>query len=116
MKVLLVEDNRQSGELAQKSLEANGYSVCRVESAEEALEKAKEEKFGVVLMDLKMPGLGGLEGAKKLRTLLDKSVKIYALTGLEPEEILALGLPVMFDGFLSKPLEIQRLREWLKKV
>jgi len=66
MKVLVVENEEPLRKLYREELEEEGYDVVSVPSAEEALDRIKEEAFHLVILDIKMPGMNGLEFLAKM--------------------------------------------------
>ena len=117
-RVLLVEDNRVSRRLAQRMLGDAGLAVTAVASGEEALQRAGEAGFDLVLMDLNMPGIDGLEATRRLRVVPGfAAVPIVAVTGQafdsDREACIAAGM----TAFVTKPVEWPslwpRLLGWL---
>lgn len=118
MKILLAEDNKINQKVAVKTLEAFGHKVVMVENGVEALEAFKTQEFDLVLMDLEMPEMDGLEATKAIRKLEEdgslpevsrKRVKIVALTAHsttdDKERCLAAGM----DDYISKPFRQSEL-------
>ena len=102
--------------VAQRSLEKRGHQVVIAETGEEALEALAQRSFDVVLMDVHMPGIDGIEATKAIREK-EKSTGLHqpvvAMTALamigDRERCLAAGM----DGYLSKPIDLQKLDEVL---
>ncbi|MEK6568761.1 MAG: response regulator, partial [candidate division NC10 bacterium] len=67
IRVLVVDDERPTRLLMEKELPRAGYLVTSAESGEEALEHLRTRDFDVVLLDLKMPGMGGMEALRRIR-------------------------------------------------
>lgn len=102
--ILIVEDNPQHMMLAATLLELNGYAVLKAENAEDGLALARSRQPDLVLMDIKLPGMDGLEAVKQLRAdAATRAIKVIVLTSFRDEypeaEILASGA----DAFLPKP-------------
>ncbi|MFY0608046.1 MAG: tetratricopeptide repeat protein [Cyclobacteriaceae bacterium] len=111
MKVLIAEDNLINAMVAEKLLTNHGVLVTKVSNGEEAVAKASEKDFDVILMDIHMPKMHGFEAAKQIREL-EISTPIYALTA----DITAYQQDPMrnvFAGFLLKPIEQDKLMEAL---
>ena len=111
--VLLAEDNLVNQRVAVGLLKRRGHHVTVVENGQEAVDAVEREQFDIVLMDLQMPVMGGLEATKAIRdrereTLRDR-VRIVAMTAHamsgDRERCLAAGM----DGYLSKPTESRTL-------
>ena len=65
-RILLIEDDRRSAQSLERVLKAKGYAVSLADRGDEGLERARNETFDVVVTDLRMPGMGGLELVKEL--------------------------------------------------
>ena len=80
IKVLVVDDERPTRLLMEKELPRTGFAVTTAESGEAALELLREQDFDVVLLDLKMPGIGGMEALRRIRES-GASAEVVILTG-----------------------------------
>jgi len=112
LKVLLVEDNELNAMLAKKVLGDWNWKVELAENGFTALEKAKQNGFDVVLMDIQLPGMDGYETTRRIRNEFQepqKNVAIIAMTAHamvgEEEKCLEAGM----DGYISKPFEPENL-------
>jgi two-component system, sensor histidine kinase and response regulator len=114
--ILLAEDNRVNQMLAVRLLEKRGHHVVLAETGEEALGILAKRSFDLVLMDVHMPGVDGIEATKAIREQ-EKSTGLHqpviamtalAMTG-DRERCLAAGM----DGYLSKPIDLRKLDEVL---
>jgi two-component system, cell cycle response regulator DivK len=105
--VMVVEDNQRNMKLAVDLLELNGFKVLKAASGQEALDLLKENHPDVILLDVRLPDMSGVDVYKKIRLepRFD-SVKISAFTASvmaeEKQEILKMG----FNGFITKPIDI----------
>lgn len=114
--ILLVEDNNINQKVVTIMLSKLGLVPEIADRGERAIELVKEKAFDLILMDLHMPGMHGVEAARRIRELLgDQCPPIVALTadvvrGNE-EEVQEQGL----DGFLTKPISVDRLRECIRE-
>jgi CheY-like chemotaxis protein len=116
-KVLLVEDNIVNQKVATRFLETLGYTVTVACNGREALCMFAEQAFDVVLMDLQMPIMGGIEATHRIRALPGgERVPIVALTANamhgDQQRCTAEGM----DGYLTKPVSLAQLRDMLTKV
>jgi len=84
-KILLVDDDKELCEELVISLKDNGYEVVSARSGEEALEKAEYSQLDLVLMDMKMTGMGGIKAAKCFKEIYPK-LPIIIITGALPSE------------------------------
>lgn len=118
-KLLLVEDNPISRNLETKILKEVGYEVDAVASGYEAIEAVKTGEYNLVLMDVEMSGMDGLETTKKIRELNNdiSKIPIIAVTAhssmKDRERCLSAGM----DDYISKPINIHFLKitidQWL---
>ncbi|RLB03410.1 MAG: hypothetical protein DRG55_00355 [Deltaproteobacteria bacterium] len=112
LKVLLAEDNPVNQKLALKLLERQGWKVTVASDGREAVERAKEEDFDLILMDVQMPEMDGLEATRAIREWeRDKGrhTPIVALTAHAFEEDRRRCLEAGMDAYLSKPIKVQEL-------
>jgi two-component system cell cycle response regulator DivK len=112
--ILIVEDNEKNRRLARDILQVKGYRVLEAETAEVGLELAPKEKPDLVLMDIQLPGMNGIQALKKLREdAATRAIPVLAFTASvmpqDRREIMEAG----FDGFLAKPIN---LKEFIASV
>jgi two-component system cell cycle response regulator DivK len=112
--ILIVEDNPQNQKLARDVLQVKGYRVLVAETAEAGIPMAIKEKPDLVLMDIHLPGMNGIEALAKLRgDAGTKAIPVFAFTASvmpqDRREITSAG----FDGFVSKPIN---LKEFLDTI
>ncbi len=115
-KILLVEDNPVNQIVAIKILSLAGMTVHKAENGLQAVEKIKNEVFDVVLMDIQMPEMDGMEATDKIRNDLGyKDLPIIAMTANamigHREKYIAAGM----DDYVSKPIDKSKLFKVLKK-
>ena len=113
-KILVVEDNPDNMKLAVFLLESAGHTVLSATDAEWGLILARAERPNLILMDIQLPGMDGLEAAALLkRDNATRAIPVIALTALamkgDEQRILEAGC----DGYIAKPL---RYREFLAAV
>lgn len=113
--ILVVEDNPASRRLCTLQLERLGFKTTAVDSGEKALEQCRKETFNVILMDVQMPGMDGLETTRALRTSEGLQTPIIALTANAMPEDRQRCLDAGMNDYLSKPLKVDRLLEILGK-
>lgn len=109
-RILVVEDNAASSKLVAYLLRTRGYEVVVANDAESALEEIRRRLPDVVLMDIQLPGVGGLELVRELRAdvasrkLLIIAVTAYAMKG-DKEKALLAGC----DDYITKPIDTRGL-------
>ncbi|QSQ27206.1 response regulator [Pyxidicoccus parkwayensis] len=114
LRILLVEDHADSRQLVRELLEADGHTVYEAEDGPSGLEKARELRPDVVLLDIGLPGLDGYSVARALRdSEAGQGPRLIALTGYGLKEDRARAMQAGFDEHVVKPVDIVRLREVL---
>ncbi len=115
--ILVVDDERDLVELMTVNLEAAGYRVLPAHSGDEALAKASEHLPNLVILDLMMPGLSGIEVAKRLRANPKTSgVPIIMLTARAAEADQIVGLSVGADDYIIKPFSFKVLKARVEAI
>lgn len=115
-KVLLVEDNKINQLVISRYLEIWKMDYQTASNGEEALEKIKTSDFDVVLMDIHMPKMNGLEAVERLRSFSEpkyRNLPVIALTAAAEEAGTRELLNSRFNDFITKPFEADRLSELL---
>ncbi len=108
--ILVIEDNPMNMELICDLLEVHGFAIYKSTTAEEGIRLANEHRPGVILMDIQLPGMDGLEATRILKSNPDTaSIRIIALTshamaGYE-ENVKAAGC----DGYIAKPINTRTI-------
>lgn len=106
-RVLIVDDEPQIRRVMRTTLSAQGYIVSDARSGEEALEKVRAERHDVVLLDLNMPGMGGLAACRAIRADRDVAIIILSVRNAEKDKVEALDAGA--DDFVTKPFGMQEL-------
>jgi two-component system CheB/CheR fusion protein len=115
--LMLVEDNGDVSETLAELLDADGHRVEVASSAERALERLGVRRVDVVLIDIGLPGMNGLELAARLRQDPDlSSMGLVALTGFGDAATEGRMLQAGFDRYLLKPVRFEALRHCLARV
>lgn len=114
MKVLLVDDEKKFATMLAKRLALRGIDVDYAFTGEEAMIKAENKNFDVAILDVKMPGIGGIELKRKLSGLA-RGMKIIFLTGHGSETDFETG-SAEAAYYLPKPFQIEKLIEILHEV
>ncbi len=108
IKILVVEDDIFNQKFLKEMFKKININITVASNGKEALEIINKNKFDVILMDIEMPQLNGIETVKIIRKT-NKHVKIIGLTGHEDEEIKNEILKAGFNDYLSKPIEFDEL-------
>ena len=117
IKILAVDDNVVNLEVLTKYLVKQDYEVITAKSGEEAIEKFKTESPDIILMDIMMAGMNGLEATAKIKALSGfKWVPVIFMSALASEEDKIKGLDVGGDDYITKPIEFNILGAKLKAV
>ena len=107
--VLLVEDNRSLSEMVGEYLESKGFGVDFARDGVDGLRLASENSYDVVVLDLMLPRLDGVEVCRKLRSEAKKSTPVLMLTARDTLADKVTGLDAGADDYLVKPFAIQEL-------
>jgi two-component system alkaline phosphatase synthesis response regulator PhoP len=113
-KVLLVDDDVKTVELVQLYLRRDGYKVLVAYNGIDALKIARESKPDLIVLDLMLPGMDGLEVCKKIRE--ESEVPIIMLTAKTTEEDRLRGLDIGADDYVTKPFSPRELAARVRAV
>ena len=115
--VLIVEDNDKNMKLARDVLQAKGYQTLEAVSGEEGVRLATEKKPDLVLMDIQLPGINGIEAFKQIRAdPRTRDIPIVALTAsVTPADRSAISA-AGFDAFLGKPINLKEFLDTVKRL
>lgn len=106
-RILIVDDEAQIRRVMRTALSGRGYEVVEARSGEEALERMTAERFDLVLLDVNMPGMGGLEACKEMRGSSDAAIIMLTVRNAEPDKIEALDAGA--DDYVTKPFSTPEL-------
>jgi two-component system phosphate regulon response regulator PhoB len=116
-RILVVDDEEDILELVRFHLVREGYQLVLASSGEEALKKAGRETFDLVVLDLMLPGLDGLEVAKALKgDAKTKTLPIIMLTAKGEDADIVTGLEIGADDYITKPFSPRVLTARVKAV
>jgi two-component system, cell cycle response regulator DivK len=106
--ILVVEDDSKSQKLVRDLLTFKGYEIIEAETGEEGVRLAQERRPSLVLMDIRLPGIDGIEALGRLRAeVATRGIPVMAMTASvmagDRQKVLDAG----FDAFQSKPLKIK---------
>jgi len=115
--ILCADDDEEVLTLMRRVLEGEGYTVTTCRNGDDALDLATSREYGVVLLDIAMPGLDGWECCRQIKARPDLAgVKVCMVTAKPLEKDLAGGLPSEADGFLQKPFKHQELLDLVQNM
>lgn len=116
MKVLVVEDDPLSMELVLEILKEQGLAAEGAGNGTEAIKKSEKEIFDLIIMDIALPGMDGVEVTKIIKSKPGyKSVPVIALTAYAMKGDRERFLKSGFDGYLSKPVDVPEFMKIIKK-
>ena len=114
--ILVVEDNDKNMKLFRDVLQAKGYRTLEAASGEEGIELAREHAPSLVLMDVQLPGIDGIEALARLREdQRTASIPVLALTAQAMRGDRERFLEAGFDGYLSKPVDVTELIQTVRE-
>jgi two-component system KDP operon response regulator KdpE len=106
-KILVVDDEPQIRRIMRTTLTAEGYAVYDARSGEEALDAVREQRFDLVLLDVNMPGMGGLEACRSIRSTSDTAIIMLTVRSAEEDKVAALDAGA--DDYVTKPFGMPEL-------
>ena len=115
--ILVVDDSISNLTMISLDLQQNGYSVATATNGEEAVKVAAMVNPDLILMDLAMPGVDGLEATRQIRQTEDlKAIPVIALTAFSTGGFRRAAHQTGFDGYLTKPVDFTRLHDLIRRL
>jgi len=115
--ILVIEDERDIVEVLEYNFQREGYTVLSATNGEKGLDLARTKRPAVIVLDIMLPGLDGLEVAKRLRQDPNtREISIIMLTAKGEESDVILGLGVGADDYVVKPFKLKELIARVKAV
>ncbi len=114
-RILLVDDNEEFLDSTKDVLEDHGYTVVMATSGEEAVRLVQAETLDVILMDIKMPGMNGVESFIEMKRL-KPGVRVIMITAYSVEDLIRQALAEGACAVLRKPLEMPRFFRTIEEV
>jgi two-component system response regulator (stage 0 sporulation protein F) len=108
MKILIVDDEIWVRELLEEFLALQGYQITLAQNGEDALKQIEQDSFDVVLLDIKMPGMGGLETLARIKAL-NNGIGVIMLSAFGDFDTVQKSLEMGADHFIEKPFDLDRL-------
>jgi len=112
MKILIVDDNKETTSMLSKFFNYKGHQIAVSNDPMEGLEKIKKEEFDVILLDINMPVISGINIIQILAAsgiLKDKNIFIFSGVALHDSQLKDLLRRDGINGFLKKPIELDKL-------
>lgn len=117
-RLLIVDDEPQIRRVLKAALAAHGYEVADARSGEEALEAIRAQRYDLVLLDVNMPGMGGLEACREIRRSSEVAIIMLTVRDAERDKVAALDAGA--DDYVTKPFGmpelLARIRAALRRV
>jgi two-component system cell cycle response regulator DivK len=115
--ILIVEDNEKNLKLVRDLLQVSGYQTLESETAEDGIIVARESQPALILMDIQLPGMNGIEALKILRAdPITQKIPVIAVTASvmtqDSQDIMAAG----FNGYQRKPIEIKGFLDEVRRL
>jgi two-component system KDP operon response regulator KdpE len=105
--ILVVDDEPQIRRVLRSTLSSNGYVITEAKSGEEAVDLLRKEKPDLVLLDVNMPGIGGIEACREIRASSDAPIIMLTVRNAERDKVSALDAGA--DDYVVKPFGIEEL-------
>jgi len=105
--ILVVDDEPQIRRVLRSTLSSQGYVITEVKSGEEAVESVRKERPDLILLDVNMPGIGGIEAAREIRGMCDAPIIMLTVRSAERDKVVALDAGA--DDYVTKPFGIEEL-------
>jgi len=117
-RILVVDDEPQIRRVMRVTLSEKGYVITDARSGEEALEKLRSERQDLILLDMNMPGMGGLEACRRIRANSDVAIIMLTVRDQETDKVQALDAGA--DDYVTKPFNsnelLARIRAALRRL
>ncbi len=117
-RILIVDDDPQIRRVVRTTLVAQGYEVGEARTGKEAMEKHSQLRFDLILLDMNMPGMGGIETCRELRTSSDAAIIMLTVRSAEEDKVRALDAGA--DDYVTKPFGtpelLARIRAALRRL
>ena len=115
--ILIVEDNEKNMKLVRDILQAKGYATVEAVTGEDGVRLAAERKPDLVLMDIQLPGISGIEALRQLRANpATAAIPAVAVTASVMQQDRNLITEAGFDGYLGKPINLKEFLETVRKM
>ena len=115
--ILIVEDNEKNLKLVRDVLQVKGYATLEAGTAEDGIRIATMRKPDLILMDIQLPGMSGIEALKVLRAdPVTAAIPVVAVTASVMQQDRNLITQAGFDGYIGKPLNLKEFLAAVRKI
>jgi two-component system cell cycle response regulator DivK len=115
--VLIVEDNDKNLKLVRDVLQVKGFSTIEAGTAEDGIKLAAERKPDLILMDIHLPGINGIEALKVLRAdAATSKIPVIAVTASVMQQDRKLITDAGFDGYVGKPINLKEFLDAVRDI
>jgi two-component system cell cycle response regulator DivK len=115
--ILIVEDNPKNLKLVRDTLQVTGYQTIEAETAEEGVRLAQERHPALILMDIQLPGINGIEALQRLRTdPVTRPIPVIAVTASVMAQDKTRVMAAGFDGYHGKPISVRQLLATVREI
>ena len=115
--ILIVEDNEKNLKLVRDVLQVKGFATVEAGTAEDGIKLAAERKPNLILMDIQLPGMNGIDALKVLRAdPATAAIPIVAVTASVMQQDRKLITEAGFDGYVGKPINVKEFLETVRSV
>ena len=111
-RILVVDDDPQIRRVMRVTLTGQGYEVDDAKSGESALDKIRDERFDLVLLDMNMPGMGGIETCRAMREHSEIAIIMLTVRDTDTDKVEALDAGA--DDYVTKPYNAPELLAWIR--
>jgi len=109
MKILVIEDEQRVSSFIKKGLEEQDHEVMQAFDGATGIKLARQYDFDIIILDVIMPGMNGIEVSQTLKTKFNITIPILMLTALGTTDDIVLGLEAGADDYLTKPFKFKEL-------
>ena len=116
-RILIVDDEPDIVKTTKYLLESEGYEVFSADSGEDGLEKLKEVRPNLVLLDLRLPDMSGFQMTTKMRSIDEyKNIPVIVISGMD--DLVSKHIAAKHEtlGFITKPIDTERLKHYIKDL
>jgi len=115
--ILIVEDNQKNMKLVRDVLQVKGYSTVEAGTAEEGIKFTAEHKFDLILMDIQLPGMNGIDALGVLRAdPATAAIPVIAVTASVMQQDKKQIMEAGFDAYIGKPINLKEFLETVQRV